>query len=355
MNNRDIYSKLNLLMLFCIGFLICFGPVMAQEPDMDTKITESSKGEIDRSILSGEPSEVKVLIYVIDIDEVNSADQNFSASIYYEAQWNNPNLKHEGTNPITKSTTELWTPRLVIPSQQMAWTAFPETVQVAPDGTVTYRQKVWGHFSQPLDLRDFPMDKQTLSIHLVGVGLLEDQVKIVPLIKFGEMKSTVTDTISVPDFSLVSYTSEPKSYHAIKEKRGISGYEMKIEIARHPTYYFFKVILPLCLIVMMSWLPCWINPKEFSINIGISTTAFLTLVAYLFAMTVLLPRVSYLTRIDFFIFLSTLSVFANLIQTVVGAFLAERGKMGVIEKVNYWSRAAYPVVLVIILLVSFWM
>jgi hypothetical protein len=44
-----------------------------------------------------------------------------------------------------------------------------------------------------------------------------------------------------------------------------------------------KVILPLCLIVLMSWAPRWIDPGQIGTNVGISTAAFLTLVAYLFA------------------------------------------------------------------------
>jgi hypothetical protein len=76
----------------------------------------------------------------------------------------------------------------------------------------------------------------------------------------------------------------------------VAGYEMKINIHRLPTYYILKVIIPLCLIVIMSWLPRWIDPEQIGTNIGVSTSAFLTLVAYLFAITVLLPRVSYITR-----------------------------------------------------------
>ena len=84
---------------------------------------------------------------------------------------------------------------------------------------------------------------------------------------------------------------------------------MKLLVGRNPTYYVLKVVIPLCLIVMMSWLPRWINPDQIGTNIGVSTTSFLTLVAYLFAITVLLPRVSYFTRLDRFIFLSILMVF----------------------------------------------
>jgi len=59
---------------------------------------------------------------------------------------------------------------------------------------------------------------------------------------------------------------------------------------------------------------------------SISTSSFLTLVTYLFAITILLPRVSYVTRMDRFILLSTLMVFAGLIHTV-----ANREESGLVE------------------------
>ena len=60
--------------------------------------------------------------------------------------------------------TEVWTPRLTIIGQQHVWPAFREAVEIQPNGDVVYRQKSWGHFSQPLALRDFPMDQQNLTI-----------------------------------------------------------------------------------------------------------------------------------------------------------------------------------------------
>ena len=128
---------------------------------------------------------------------------------------------------------------------------------------------------------------------------------------------------------------------------------MQIHVARGPTYYVLKVIIPLCLIVMMSWVPRWINSDQIGTNIGVSTTSFLTLVAYLFAITVLLPRVSYITRLDRFIFLSTLMVFLGLIHTVVNTVLLNTDKKPQMEQVERWSRAVYPVLLIVVVVVSF--
>ena len=328
------------------------GPVVSDEPTPSV-ILEAPKPELERPTVWGEPTEVQIGLYVIDVDEVNSADQSFAASVYFEARWNNPLLKHEGPGPKLRNLTDVWNPRLTIIGQQMMWRSYPDYVEIQPDGTVVYRQKIWGRFSQPLKLRDFPFDQQTLSIHIVAAGLLEDDVKMSPLVTERGTTSGIARTFSLPDFDVVSSDVAPQPYFPREGHPGVAGYEMKISIVRQTPYYLLKVIVPLCLIVVMSWLPRWIKPEETGTNIGISTSAFLTLVAYLFAITVLLPRVSYVTRMDRFILLSTLMVFAGLIQSTWNAIMIGRQKRETAEMIGHWTRALYPLLLLLVLLYSF--
>ncbi|XZE56122.1 hypothetical protein SH139x_002201 [Planctomycetaceae bacterium SH139] len=316
-------------------------------------ILEEPKPELARPTAWGEPTEVEVGIYVIDVDEVNSADQSFAASVYFQAQWNNPLLAHEGPGPKLRSLTDVWNPRLTIMGQQMIWRSYPEYVEIQPDGTVVYRQKVWGRFSQPLSLQDFPFDEQELSIHIVAAGLLENDVRMVPLVTESGATSGTAETFSLPDFDVVSDKATVRPYSLYSGHPGTAGFELRMKIDRRPMYYILKVIIPLGLIVVMSWLPRWIAPSETGTNIGISTSAFLTLVAYLFAITVLLPRVSYVTRMDSFILLSTLMVFAGLIQSAWNAIMIGKQKQKTAEIVGRWSRIAYPLLLIFVIVYSF--
>jgi hypothetical protein len=127
---------------------------------------------------------------------------------------------------------------------------------------------------------------------------------------------------------------------------------MEVDVRRRTNYYFWKIIFPLCLIVIMSWIPRWIEPTQIGTNIGVATTSFLTLVAYLFAVAHLLPRVSYFTRMDEFILLSTVVVFVSLLQTAATTTLIPR-KTPLMARVDRWSRIVYPVVLLAVLGVSF--
>lgn len=355
-----IYSGLFLI------FVVLSVPALGQSPDVDplsattTDQTESSvspeepKPEMERPTIWGEPTEVRILIYMIDVDEVNSAEQNFAASVFIEARWNIPALRHEGPGPLIRPWTEVWTPRLVIVNQQQGWRSFPEIVEISPDGEVAYRQKTWGRFSQPFDLRDFPLDRQTLTIHYAAAGLLETEVKMVPLVREAGRRSGIAERFSLPDFEVLSWRAVPMPYKPFAGEVGTAGFQMEIEVGRRLTYYIAKTIIPLCLIVIMSWVPLWTDPRQIGSNLAISATSFLTLVAYLFAITVLLPRVSYLTRIDMFIILSTIMVFACLLQTVGMTNMVKRGKDKILKQILKWSRVIYPILLLLVLAYSFW-
>jgi hypothetical protein len=177
---------------------------------------------------------------------------------------------------------------------------------------------------------------------------------MVPLVKDGVSTSDIATTFSIPDFEVESWKAEPVPYFAHKGEAGSAGYQMEIIVTRQVTYYVLKVIVPLTLIVIMSWLPRWIDPEQIGTNIGISTTAFLTLVAYLFAITVLLPRVSYVTRMDRFILMSTLLVFVSLLHTVANTSLIKNEKKLLAERIDRWSRFVYPALLLIVIAGSFW-
>jgi hypothetical protein len=322
--------------------------------ELKEKLEEASPEQQARPTTWGEPTEIEVGIYVIDVDEINSASQNFSASIYYEIRWNNPLLKHEGPAPQVRRATSVWTPRFVIVNQQQGWSAFPDFVEIMPDGQVTIRQKTWGWFSQPLYLRDFPLDRQKISFQLASATLRETHAKVLKLKEADDVEmSGISHQFSLPDFDVVGWSAAARPYDAGKGKERAAGFILEIDLVREPWFYIWKVILPLCLIVIMSWVPRWLDPKDSGTSIGISATAFLTLVAYLFAINLLLPRVSYLTRIDTFILASTFLVFIGLMHTVSSSYWMANGREAEVMYFNRLARWIYPLALLSIIALAF--
>ena len=68
----------------------------------------------------------------------------------------------------------------------------------------------------------------------------------------------------------------------------------------------------------------------------------LTLIANRFVLASLLPRLPYMTRMDYFTVGSTLLVFLALFMVVMIGFLDTKQKEGFARKLDLLSRAAFP-------------
>jgi hypothetical protein len=308
-------------------------------------INSVALAEIGRPGLDAGPTKVEVEIFLIDVDDVDGASQSFEANVYYEQRWNDPRLTHEDIGGQSRPLHDVWHPRIQLLNQQRVWKTFPDVVEIAPNGDVIYRQRVWGFFSQPLDLRDFPFDKQIFEIQLVAARYTSEQVELAV-----DPESRISQRFSLPDWKVVDWKVESKGTQPVYGGNEIAGITLSFEATRRASFFIGKVILPLVMIVAMSWVVFWIDPRESGTQISVAITAILTLIAYRFAVGTNLPRVGYMTRLDLFILGASILVFVSLIQVVVTSSFAKTDRLLKAQKVDLWCRWLFPIVFVLIAL-----
>ena len=119
----------------------------------------------------GGPVEVRLRVMLLDLNAISGASQTFTANVAFVARWEDPRLAHDGDNPVAVALDEIWYPRLQILNQQRVQKTFADEAIVFPSGEVVYAQRFWGNFSQPLELHEFPFDRQDLAFQLVVPGL----------------------------------------------------------------------------------------------------------------------------------------------------------------------------------------
>ena len=308
-----------------IGLVILLAGTSALQADTSRPIPEN-----------GGPTEIQIQIFVLDLDEIDSANQTFSANVYFEATWQDPTLKADpGSGKRRVPMAEIWHPRLQVLNQQRLWLTMDEVAEIAADGTVSYRQRGWGSFSQPLELREFPFDRQELTVQLVAAGFLDNEVSLAATVGSG-----IAGKLSVADWKVVDWKMDaeipvPGPPGAMEEDASVA---LVIAVERRIGYYLIKVILPLVLIVAMSWVVFWIDARETGTRTSVAITAMLTLIAYRFAVGANLPDVSYLTRLDYFIMVSTVLVYAALVVVVVTASYVASDRVHVAHRVDRWAR-----------------
>jgi hypothetical protein len=128
-----------------------------------------------------------------------------------------------------------------------------------------------------------------------------------------------------------------------------AGFAFQFEAERYVTYYLWQVLLPLSVVVMMSWTSFWIQRSQPGVRIAVATSSILTLIAQRFVLTNLLPRLPYMTRMDYFTVGSTLLVFLALIGVVTAAYLTANHRDRMAKRVDLLARGVFPAAFLLLL------
>lgn len=104
----------------------------------------------------------------------------------------------------------------------------------------------------------------------------------------------------------------------------------------------------------MAWAVFWINPKNLGPQVGLSTATVFTLIAYRFSIGFSIPKVSYFTRLDQFVFLSTVLVFAVLGIAVATSKVASDDNVELAKTIEKWARSIYIVLFMLVIIFTLW-
>jgi hypothetical protein len=312
-----------------------------------TQLTHASMNR--PGVDEGKPTEIRVLGAILDVDKINSAEQNFTLNLYTIFRWTDVRLAHDGEDSVTRKLSDVWNPRLTIMNTQRLWANTKDDVEVSPEGEVTYRLHVFGDFSQPLDLHEFPTDRHTFEVPVVAAGYRSGEVV------FSHMKeagSFMAERLSVADWVVSNMQSIPAE---VELANGIKlpGFSFSFEGQRLVHHYVVKAILPLVLIVMMSWVVFWIDPKQIPNQLSVAVTTVLTLIAYHIALSGRLPVIPYLTRMDKFLFSSTLLVFLSLIEVVITSHFSSTNRLKIARRIDKTARWFFPLLFILTTAASF--
>lgn len=290
------------------------------------------------------PTKIYFLIFILDIDEIDDANQNFMANVYLQLRWQDERLVNPGGTTRQIPMEDIWNPRILISNRQgLVSRSLPEVAQVNSDGTVYYRQRYSGRLSQPLTLKDFPRDSHTFNIHFVAAGYPAKELDFIPDEMGTFVGGSMAKELSLPDWEILKYEALNLPYKPIE---GIStaGCAFRFEAKRYSIYYLWQVVLPLAIVVFMSWAAFWVGPEHVGVRIGIATSSVLTLIANRFLLASLLPRLPYMTRLDYFTVGSTILVFLALVTVIMTAFLVEQQKEEGTRKIDITARLVFPAV-----------
>ena len=101
---------------------------------------------------------------------------------------------------------------------------------------------------------------------------------------------------------------------------------LAVEIERKWGYYFYKIIIPILLILSVAWYVLWIPTEDVESRLTTSIVAFLSLIAFNFVFQDDIPKLDILTSLDKFILLSYLFCAIPIFTTIRLSKAIEKSK-----------------------------
>jgi hypothetical protein len=344
----------NNLLILLLSLFACAAGFAEEDEDFATSRPGKKEG----------PTKVYFLVFVLDIDDINGAQQSFAANVYIHLRWHDPRLAHTGTYSRSFPLEAVWNPQVIVANQQgILRTSLPRDVKVTPEGMAHYHQRYTGALSQPLQLSKFPLDEHQFTIQFSAVGYSTEEIEFIPekvtdsdglVSGEGMVGGGIADELSLPDWKLLKYKSTVHAYRPVREIEN-AGFAFEFVARRHFLYYLWQVVVPLTVVVFMSWAAFWIDPSQSGTQIGVATSAVLSLIAFRFVLGDLLPRLPYMTRLDYYTLGSTLLVFFALVEVITTSYLARNKRERLARKLDRVARIAFPAVFILLFIRLFFL
>ena len=169
------------------------------------------------------PLVIRATLFLLDVSKIDGADQSFTADIFMLLQWHDARLASSAEGLRRVPLDSIWNPRVQIINQRRIWKNFPESADIFPDGKVVARQRYYGLFASPLDLRDFPLDQHQFSVQIVVPGYAPEEVQLaVNSVGFERFRSP---EMTIPDWTIGEFELRQRPWSIVPGGRQIAGLE----------------------------------------------------------------------------------------------------------------------------------
>ena len=284
---------------------------------------------------------VSIGVYLVDFARINLREESFDMAGYLDTAWVDPTLALKPGDARGRVRRyrpgQVWSPALeFVNAVEQVTTEREGDLYVADDGRVAQRVRFSHKFQSALNLTRFPFDSQTLKIQVAPFDpFARDLELVVDPKKVGRLEEA-----SATDWDIEGVGAR------IEERPGAADDErfvFEVKVARRSTFYVWRVLLPMTLLVIASWSVFWFEPVNLQPQISTGLAILLSLVTFTYAIDFSLPKVAYLTFIDRY----TLTSFAFVLMaiftvSVIHVIVRARGAEGV-ARIQSRARLAFPI------------
>jgi hypothetical protein len=344
-------------MALVVSFVCCTLMAIA-DPIAGSETDPSRKGSSESSLLAPPKAAGAVVVrprFVLhNINAINDASETFEFSGVLTLTWHDPRQAfdpamtgvHEkvfqGNYQVDELTTG-WSPQVVLVNESGLYQKSGVVLRIRPDGTSTLSQTLNAAAKSPINMRRFPFDGHHLEAVFEVLGFDKDEVL---LQVESDRAGSSAGHVQVPHWTVTGISESVRDRAASYAGRlGVSStFVVSVDVQRSPFYMLRLVVLPLIVIVLLSFAVFWMDRSLIGDRLSISFIGILTAVAYLFVTSELIPSISYLTLIHGFLNLSFLMMCTTVLVNLRVAALEKQGKFELGDRLDRRCRWCFPLV-----------
>ncbi|XP_047995918.1 glutamate-gated chloride channel isoform X2 [Leguminivora glycinivorella] len=276
------------------------------------------------------PAVVSVNIFVRSISKIDDVTMEYSVQLTFREQWLDERLKFNNLGGRLKYLTlteanRVWMPDLFFSNEKEGHfhnIIMPNVyIRIFPNGNVLYSIRISLTLSCPMNLKLYPLDKQTCSLRMASYGWTTDD--LVFLWKEGDPVQVVKN-LHLPRFTLEKFLTD---YCNSKTNTGeYSCLKVDLLFKREFSYYLIQIYIPCCMLVIVSWVSFWLDQGAVPARVSLGVTTLLTMATQTSGINASLPPVSYTKAIDVWTGVCLTFVFGALLEFALVNYASRSNK-----------------------------
>ena len=302
---------------------------------------------------SGGPTRVSVGAFLSDVNAVIEQEETFEFEGILTLKWRDP---RQAFDPVDAGVSEKvyqgnyqfaevfdgWWPQLFLANESGHFESQAVLLRVEPQGSLTLIQEFNAVAEMPMKLRRFPFDRQHFEAIFEVLGLGPDRVL---LVADPETTGSVGRGVSIAQWTLHDVrvsTRESNSIYGDGHSEPVSQLVVTLDMAREPEHMLRVVVMPLALLVFLTFTVFWMDRESLGDRMDISFIGILSVVAYQIVVSEHMPAIAYFTMMNGFLYSTYLLLTAGVVVNLLVSKLDQAGKADAGHRVDVTCRWAFP-------------
>ncbi|XP_045480832.1 gamma-aminobutyric acid receptor subunit beta-like [Harmonia axyridis] len=317
-----MWNVMSVLFMF-LGQHLCFNELStrtsSQRLDNVTKTISGLLKGYDirlRPNFGGDPLLIGMDLTIASFDAISEVNMDYTITLYLNQYWKDERLAFSNQNEVLTLAGDfaekIWVPDTFFANDKNSFfhdvTERNKLVRLDGEGGITYGMRFTTTLACMMDLHYYPLDSQNCTVEIESYGYTVMDV----VMYWKDTPVRGVEEAELPQFTIVGYETNDRM-----EKLATGIYQrlsLSFKLQRNIGYFVFQTYLPSILIVMLSWVSCWINHEATSARVTLGITTVLTMTTISTGVRSSLPRISYVKAIDIYLVMCFVFVFAALLE-----------------------------------------